>query len=263
MAENDSKRVAIITGGAGEGVGRGISDALAKAGWNLALVGMNQQKGTRVAEEISAECGTRVEFLSRDISLPEVPEQIVEEVVSRFGRLDGMVNNAGVGLVKEVALTTDEEFLRLFEIDFMAVFRFCRAVVPALQQSKGAVINIGSVHARGASQKYALYAAVKSGIEAFTRGFASDYGKDGIRANTIHPGLVESPQNRALLSNIAEDYDAWLADFTSTKQMVPRLVTARECGELTAFLLGDSGRSITGQAFVLDGGLTSMLWENG
>ena len=123
-------------------------------------------------------------------------------------------------------------------------------------------MNIGSVHARLNTPKYALYAATKSALEAFTRGVAVEYGRHGLRANTVHPGLIESPQNEALLQNLVADPRAWTDEFARTKQAIPRLATPREVGDLVAFLLGPKSRMITGQAIFIDGGTTTLLWNN-
>ena len=91
---------------------------------------------------------------------------------------------------------------------------------------------------------------------------SADYGREGVRANIIHPGLVDSPQNEALLSKLVPDVEGWLKEFTTLRQCLPRLATAREVGELAAFLLGEKARSITGQAIFIDGGTTTLLWNN-
>lgn len=84
-----------------------------------------------------------------------------------------------------------------------------------------------------------------------------------MRANIIHPGLVKSPQNDALLAELTDDVQGWISDFTDKKQCLPEAVTAKQVGELCAYLLSEDARSITGQRLFIDGGLTSLLWNNG
>ncbi|MSU51825.1 MAG: SDR family oxidoreductase [Opitutaceae bacterium] len=257
----DARPVAIVTGGAGPGIGHGLSEALASAGWDLVITDRNAKRGAAWAERLRG-LGGAVEVVVADVTEPDAPTKTMSVALKCFGRLDGLVNNVGVGLVKKAGEVRDEELQALWSVDFFASFRFVRAALPALIKAQGAVVNIGSVHARLAAPKYALYAATKAALDAFTRGLAADYGRQGVRANIVHPGLVESPQNEVLLANLVADPKKWIAEFASERQCLPRLTTAREVGELVAFLLGKNARSITGQSIFIDGGTTTLLWDN-
>lgn len=259
-AEKSLQPVAIVTAGAGLGIGHGISESLAAAGWNLVITDRRPGRGEAFAKALASK-GARVAVVNADVTEPDAPEKAVRAAVEQFGRLDGLVNNAGAGLVSRAGDATDEQFMNLFNVDFLAVFRFTRAALPALIQSKGAIVNIGSVHAQLAARGYALYAATKSALEAFTRGVALDYGTEGVRANTVHPGLVESPQNRDLIAKFA-DPGQWIGSFTRTRQCLPRPTSAADVGALVAFLLGPGAAAITGQAISIDGGTTCLLWDN-
>lgn len=254
-------RAALVTAGAGPGIGHGLTTVLCEAGWSVLMTDRNEGRAANLAARLRDRGGT-IETLVLDVTEAGAAERAVGAALDRFGRLDGLVNNVGVGLTKPVHEVTDEEFLQLFNVDFMASFRFVRAALPALRQSAGAIVNIGSVHARLNAPKYALYAATKAALEAFTRGLAVEYGPDGVRANIVHPGLVESPQNEALLANLVATPRAWMDEFAQKRQCLPRLATAREVGELVLFLLGEKSRSVTGQAIFIDGGTTTLLWNN-
>ena len=253
--------VAIVTGGAGPGIGHGITEALVEDGWSVVITDRQAERGRVFAEKLKA-AGAAIETVILDVTEPGAPERAVQAALKRFGRLDGLVNNAGVGLTKPIGKVSDEEFSQLFDVDFMASFRFVRAALPELCQTGGAVVNIGSVHARLNAEKYGLYAATKAALEAFTRGIAVDYGKHGVRANIVHPGLIESPQNEKLLANLVPDARAWMNEFAQKRQCIPRLAEAREVGDLVSFLLGQKSRLITGQAIFIDGGTTTLLWNN-
>lgn len=259
--ETSTSPVAIVTAGAGLGIGHGLTETLCAAGWSVVIADRDGVRAEGLAKRIREKDGI-IESVVLDVTAPGAAERVVEVALQRFGRLDGLVNNAGVGLTKMVHETTDEEFLELFNVDFMASFRFARAALPSLRQSAGSLVNIGSVHARLNAPKYALYAATKSALEAFTRGLAVDYGADGVRANIVHPGLVESPQNEALLANLFADPRAWMNDFARKRQCIPRLALPQEVGALVTFLLGEKSRLITGQSIFIDGGTTSLLWDN-
>lgn len=255
------KPVAIVTGGAGPGIGHGLSEALAAGGWNLVITDLVADRGEAWAKQLEL-LGATVKMVVADVTERDAPERTVAAALEDFGRLDGLVNNVGIGLVKKAGEVGDDEFMALFNVDFLAAFRFVRASMPALIESRGSIVNIGSVHARLAAQKYSLYAATKAALEAFTRGVAVDYGSSGVRANIVHPGLVESPQNDALLAKLTKDPKKWVAEYTTARQCLPRLTTARDVGELVAFLLGEKARAITGQSIFIDGGTTTLLWNN-
>lgn len=261
MTDSGNNPTAIITAGAGPGIGHGLTETLCSAGWSVLITDRNEQRAEELARRLRHEGGT-IKTLILDVTEAGAAERTVEAALNHFGRLDGLVNNVGVGLTRPVHEVTDEEFLQLFNVDFMASFRFTRAALPALQKHGGAIVNIGSVHARLNAPKYALYAATKAALEAFTRGLAVDYGRDGVRANIVHPGLVESPQNEALLANLVANPRVWMDEFALKRQSLPHLATPREVGELVEFLLGKRSRSITGQAIFIDGGTTTLLWNN-
>lgn len=254
-----AQRVAIVTGGTGAGIGHGLSEALLAEGWALVVT---DRKPDRARAFLEKHPSAPIEVVEADVTEEGAPERAVAAALRRFGRLDGLVNNVGVGLTKPAGEVTDEEFFQLFNVDFLASFRFVRAALPALRETAGSIVNIGSVHAKLNSPKYALYAATKAALEAFTRGLAVDYGRDGVRANIVHPGLIESPQNEALLANLVPDARGWMDEFAIKRQAIPRLATPREVGDLVAFLLGPKSRLITAQAIFIDGGTTSLLWNN-
>lgn len=253
-----SSRVGIITGGAGGGIGQGISRVLAQQGWSLLIVDLDQEKLSALAQQLAAS-GTACETVAADITIAGVAESAVAKTLQRFGRLDGLVNSAGVGLCKPVAAISDAEFDRLLDTDLRAAFRFSRAALPALLQSKGAIVSVGSVHAARSIFGYGAYAAAKAGLEALMRGIAIDYGAQGIRANTVHPGLVASPQTHALLSTFVPDSEAWIKAYETTKQLLPDVVSAEQIGETVAWLLSARAGAITGQAITVDAGSSAML----
>jgi L-fucose dehydrogenase len=259
--DKTSPPVAIITAGAGLGIGHGITEALADAGWAVVIADRGRERSQALADRLKTR-GCQVETVILDMTEPDAPEKTVRAAIKRFGRLDGLVNNVGVGLTKPIGDVSDEEFFKLFNVDFLASFRYARAALPELIKTSGSIINIGSVHSKLGAPKFGLYASTKAALDGFARGLAVDYGKHGIRANNVHPGLVDSPQNESLIANLVPDAKKWLREFALTRQCIPRLATAREVGELVQFLMSEKGRSITGQSIFIDGGTTTLLWNN-
>lgn len=257
----DHGRVALVTGGAGAGIGHGISLELAEAGWSLVLVDRDEEALGTLVRKIE-DSGGKAAGLAVDVTEEDAAARAVGTAVQRFGRLDGLVNNAGVGLSRTVEATKDDDVLHLFAIDYMAAFRFIREALPELRKSRGAIVNIGSVHAAHAHPTYAVYASGKAALEALTRAVAVENGPHGVRANCIHPGYVDSPQNLALIRQFTGGREAeWIAGYRRTKQCIPEPVTARQVGALAAFLLGPSAATITGQRIFIDGGTSIMLYE--
>ena len=257
-AFDPSAPVAIVTGGAGAGIGAGITTGLLAAGWRVLAI---DRDAAALAALAGATNDEMLDTLTLDVAAPDAAPQAVARALERFGRLDGLVNSAGVGLIRPLGEVTDEEFDRLVAVDFRATFRFCRAALPQLIATQGAIVNIGSIQAHRAMEGYGLYAACKAAVEALTRALAVDYGQAGVRANCVHPGFVPSPQGAALIATFAPDVDTWIGAYAATKQALPTPVAATQVGRLVAFLLSAENRAITGQALTIDGGTTALLHD--
>ncbi|MCC6394904.1 MAG: SDR family oxidoreductase [Bryobacterales bacterium] len=253
-------KTVIVTGGSGEGIGGGVSAVLAEAGWNVVIVDLDLDTGRTLSGHLTRQ-GLSTAFFEADVTTPGAAEEAVSFAHSTFGGLHALVNNAGIGMVKDISDVSDEEYRRIFSVNVDAPYRFSRAAVRAIPRSGGAIVNIGSVHALATLAGYTVYAATKGAIDSLTRALAVDCGPRGIRVNCIHPGLVPSPQNRELIRRFAADVDAWLDTYTLRKQLLANLPTARQVGELVSFFLSDAASAITGQSIAIDGGTSAMLYE--
>lgn len=253
-------RTVIVTGGAGAGIGGGIVTAAARAGWRVVIVDKDRERGESITAQLTHE-GLCVAYLEANLADDGCAGKVMDFTVQRFGGVDALVNNAGIGLVKDIGEVTDEEYRRIFSVNFDAIFRLCRAVIPIMPSTGGTIVSIGSVHALANIAGYTVYAATKGAIDAFTRALAVDCGPRSIRVNCIHPGLVHSPQNKHLIEQLSDDPDAWLESYTRKKQLLPNLPTALQVGELVVFLLSEAGSAITGQSIAIDGGSSVMLYE--
>lgn len=243
-------RVCVVTGGGGVRIGSGICRALAAKGWTVVVADQDLGAAEAVVEELRATGATAVP-MRLDVTDADSVREVVAATVTAYGRVDALVNSAGVGLRKRGVEATPEDFDRLHAINYRGAWTCIREVVPImLDNGGGGIVNIGSVHAAGAAETFTLYAATKAALAALTRGIARDHGRQNVRCNIVHPGAVEARGNEHLL-----------ADFVATKQMLPAAVEAIDIGNAVAFLLSPEARSITGVELFVDGGTTAMLFE--
>jgi NAD(P)-dependent dehydrogenase (short-subunit alcohol dehydrogenase family) len=242
--------VCIVTGGGGVRIGNGICRALAAKGWTVVVADQDLPAAEAVVEELRGAGATAVP-MALEVTDPESVREVVTATVTEFGRLDALVNSAGVGLRKHGGEATPEDFDRVHSINYRGPWNCIREVLPImLRNGGGSIVNIGSVHAAGAAETFTLYAATKAALAALTRGIARDYGLRNIRCNIVHPGAVESRGNEHLL-----------ADFVATKQMLPNAIESIDIGNAVAFLLSAEARAITGVELFVDAGTTAMLFE--
>lgn len=182
----------VIITGAGRGIGRATAEKFLKAGYNLVVT-------DRTGEEISElvpMAPDRVAILEQDVTETSAPSDAVQLALSRFGRLDVLVNNAGVGgHNSDITKESDEGLDRMLNINLRAHVRFCQAALPAMV-SGGAVINVASIVGLRGNAGNGVYSIAKAGIVGLTWQLAADFGPKGIRINAVAPGLVETSLTR-------------------------------------------------------------------
>lgn len=255
------ERLAVVTGGGGSGIGHAISNALARHGWQVAVADRDLEAAERVAATIRAE-GHSAVALRLDVADEADVARFFTDRLTGLAPLRGLVNSAGVGMVKRLGDVSVAEWDRLMGIDLRGSFLCAHAALGQLAaHGGGAIVNIGSVQALRPHVGYSTYAAAKAGLVGLTRGIAADHGRDGIRCSIIHPGLVDSPQNRDMFAAWG-DAQSWIDDYVRTRQMIPRLIEAEEIGATAAFLLSDEARSITAAEITVDGGSSRMAFDN-
>ena len=253
------RKVAVVTGGGGSGIGHGISRVLASQGAHVVIFEIDVEAAEEVVRQIEEEGGSATAVLA-DISRSDNVRQAVEIVVEEKHSLDILVNNAGIGLIRPVAEANEDEFDCLAAIDLRGVWLCCKYVIPHMRRQKqGSIINIASVHSRATLPEFGIYAAMKAGVAGLTRGIAVQYGPDGIRANTVSPGLVDGKQTREIVARISDDVEAYLEAFVHSEQALPNLIQPEDIGNLVAFLASDEGRMITGAEIPVDAGMWAQL----
>lgn len=242
-------RVALITGAAG-GIGQATVAAFVDSGWRVVAV-------DRVE---NGDLPAVVAFHRVDLTDIESVAGLFERLRDEPGRLDALVNNAGVQISKPILKTTVEDWDHVMETNLRSTFLMGKHSLNLLGASRGSVVNVSSVHALATSLNIAAYAASKGGILALTRAMALEFGARGVRVNTILPGAVDTPMLRAGLVRIeGRSLEAKLR-VLSAKTALGRVGEPYEIAQGILFL-ADSDRSsfITGQALVIDGGATARL----
>jgi NAD(P)-dependent dehydrogenase (short-subunit alcohol dehydrogenase family) len=252
-------KIAIVTGGAGPGIGHGISKVLAQEGAFVAILEIDLESAEIVRSRIE-KAGGQAAVIRCDVSRPTEVRSAIERVVQAHGRIDVLVNSAGIGMIRPVAEASEEDFDRVAGIDLRGMWLCCKFTIPHFQKQKsGSIINIASVHSRCTLPLFGLYAAMKAGVLGLTRGIAVQYGPDNIRANAICPGLVDGIQTREIVAKLAPDVDGWLDDYVSRRQAIPQLIQPEDIGYLAAFLASDESRYITGADIPIDAGTWAQL----
>ncbi len=248
-------KVAIVTG-AGKGIGWGIAKVFSQEGARVVVVDWDEEAGKKTAEEINQSGGEAL-FVKCDVSNEDQVKAMVEATVARFGRIDLLVNNAGVGVYKSVLDASSADWDHCLAVNLKGVFLCSKHAIPRMQAvGKGAIVNISSVHSHATVNGVAPYAASKGGITALTRNMAIDYGPT-IRVNAIAPGWVLTP----LIQSIFDSYPdpAEQQRQVEQRQVMKRIGRPEDIGYAAAFLASDEASFITGTQLFVDGGMTAQL----
>jgi NAD(P)-dependent dehydrogenase (short-subunit alcohol dehydrogenase family) len=240
-------RVSIVTGGGG-GLGEGICPALAGAGAAVAVVGRTREKLERVAAAVN-DAGGRAIAVEADIADPSSVAAMTERVVSEFGGIDILVNNAAVYHRKPWTDITEADWDQVLDTNLKGYYLCARAAYPFLKTSgHGRVINVASITFFGGVPFLLDYVASKGGIVGFTRALAREVGVDGITVNTLSPGAF--PTDAEKIHPDQEGYNRSILEAQSIK----RRGTPQDVGNLVTFLASDAASFITGQLIQIDGG---------
>jgi len=246
------KQVVVITG-AGSGIGQATALLFARDGARTVLLDCNAASSNETVAMISRESGEAV-FLKTDVSDPAQVKSSVAEVMMRFGRIDLLVANAAIQIIRPVEETSDEEWRRLLEVNLTGTFLCCREVIVAMRrQQAGCIVIVSSGHAYHSYLGYSGYAATKGGQLAFMRAVAIDCAKDGIRVNCVVPGATDT-------ALIREHFKKTPGDEARLLEKIPlgRLASPDDIARSIRLLASRDAAYITGASLVVDGGLLAQ-----
>ena len=261
-------KVAIVTGG-GRGIGAGIAQMFAREGARVMLAARTESQLEDVVRRITKDGGTARTILT-DVSKPEDVQRMVAQTVSAFGRLDVLVNNAGIGWFgKTVEEGTEELYDRLMDTNLKGMWMGCHYAVPEMKKvGGGAIINIASVHGVAGWDRQSVYAATKGGIIAGSRALAVELAPFYIRVNVISPGAIRvrdpvdwvvqraGEEFRAeFLARFGDRASNWSKHF----QPLPIVGMPEDIAYCAVYLASDESRFVTGANFLVDGGLTARM----
>lgn len=243
-------KVALVTGGT-RGIGFAIASALAQAG---ARVFISARRSGDEAEQMLRAMGHDARFLACDLTEPSAPARLIGDVIEAAGRLDILVNNAGIAIHGDTVDFSDEDLARLMSLNFDAVFRCCRAAIPALRSAGGgSIVNVGSMSgiASNVPQNQVAYNSSKAAVHMMTKSLASELALDGIRVNAIAPGYIQTDMSQGGIDN-PDWFPIW-------REMTPmqRVGQPEEVATAALFLASPASSYVTGAVLVIDGGYTT------
>jgi 3-hydroxybutyrate dehydrogenase len=255
-------KVSLVTGST-SGIGLGIAQALAGAGSAVVLNGFGRPDDiAKVRTELAETSGIDVSYSPADMTRPDAIREMIETAIKSHGRLDIVVNNAGIQHVAPLQDFPPEKWDAILAINLSSAFHTTRLALPGMIGNKwGRIINISSAHGLVASPFKSAYVAAKHGMVGLTKVTALETAEHGITCNAICPGYVWTPLVEAQIEQQAKAHgisrDAFIRDVLLAQQPNKRFATVEELGALAVFLASDAAASITGVALPVDGGWTA------
>jgi len=245
-------KVCLVTGGASKpGLGHAIAQKLASEGARVIVTDMDAEGAERTAAEIRA-AGGQAESWRQDVTVESEWDATMERIKAQYGQLDTLVNNAGMVILKPIEDFTLDDFNRQMLVNMTSVFLGTQRAVALMREkgTKGSIINMSSVAALVGVYAVSAYAASKAGVQGFTKAIAAETAKQGIRCNTIHPGMILTNMNAQASEQNAEEYEAITSAIPMGYMGQPSTIA-----DAALYLASDLSSYVTGTQIVVDGGM--------
>ena len=244
-------KVALVTGG-GRGIGKSIAERFAEAGADVVIASRKLENLQATASELAGLPG-RVLPIACHVGRLDQIENLIRETETQLGPVDILVNNSATNIGQGASLNVTDEMLdKIVEINIKAAIRLVRLVVPKMiERGNGSIINISSVAGLNPQPQGLLYSFTKAGLIMMTRSWAREFGPLGVRCNTIAPGLIQTDFSELFWKS--EEYRSHLEQ----TQPIPRIGQPDEISHAALYLASDEASYVTGQVFVIDGGMTA------
>lgn len=242
-------KVAIVTGGA-RGLGEGIAWGLAENGASVMVTDVLDKEGEALAAAMT-EAGYQATFLHQDVRDAATWENVVAETMSRYGRIDCLVNNAGINYVETIESATEEQFRTIVDVNLIGPFIGMQAVIPHMKaQGGGSIVNISSNSTRKVVVSTTVYSATKAALANLTKTSAAWLGQYNIRVNSVHPGAHDTEMVRRGFEQVT---DPAIRETILNAIPLKRMGNPAETGALVAFLASDAASYISGGEYFIDG----------
>ena len=244
-------KVALVSGGA-RGIGAATAKLLASEGAVVVLADVLEEEG-KATEALITESGGKAVFMKLDVTDEENWKDVISATVAAYGKLDVVVNNAGISGRSTVEETPAENWDRVMEVNGKGVFLGTKLAIPELRKAGGgSIINISSIYGIVGSETSASYHASKGAVRIFTKSAAIQYAGEGIRVNSVHPGFVDSPMTAAAHA-LPEVHDLRVG-----RTPLGRMGTPEDIAAGVLYLASDESSFVTGSELVIDGGMTAQ-----
>lgn len=258
MSNSMTGQVALVTGGT-KGIGKAIVNKLVAAGAQVVVT----------ARSAAPDADGRYHFIPADLTQATSGDEVAREILTRYGRVDIIVNNAGANTSPSggYSTLTDEHWLQELQLNFLAAVRVSKALLPTMvAQQSGVIINISTFAAVQPFWDITMaYSAAKAALNAYSKALASEVGPQGIRVNTVSPGVVKTPQMQEFIEGMAasagSSYEEAFQHMMAKMGSVPlgRMAESEEVASLVAFLVSAEARYITGADYRIDGGIVPVV----
>ncbi|MFT5755542.1 MAG: 3-hydroxybutyrate dehydrogenase [Alteromonadaceae bacterium] len=256
-------KVALITGST-SGIGLATAHVLAEQGIHIVLHGlMSKEEGNALAQEFAQQYQIKTFFSNADLREPLSITEFIDKALLHMGGIDILINNAGIQHTASAVSFPLNKWNDIIAINLSAAFHAIQKILPSMQENKwGRIINIASVHGLVGSVNKSAYCAAKHGIIGLTKVIALECVEQGITANSICPGWVDTPLINNQIQQVADqkniEFDQAKYNLVTSKQPLPQMIEPRQIGEFILFLCSDSARSITGASLPMDGAWTAQ-----